>query len=386
MKKILFTSFIILGLIFLIISCEEEKGVVISPSPFAIQEVDIPEVLSTLSSKPVLLTAKVTHPDASAGIQRVEMLLPDFTGQGVDTVMLYDDGGAINPASGDVVALDQIYTAEITPDQQWESSLSGTFSATVLAVAKDGSELESSPQSLKIFPNQPPEVLSFVFPDSIPDGMLPTTISVTVNDNDGLADVRWALIEGYEAGTSFLAFRDTLFNPMDNSPVFSKTIDSSYAAGKKGDYSLKFYAQDTFGDTSKALLSNVLITNTPPVLSDDFVPDTLIVPSTGAVSAKITVHVSDAQTLADVKDVYFNAYLPNDSAATNNPFTMYDNGLPYDPNNSAAVGDDVAGDGTYTLTIFLPAGTPGGDYKFHFFAEDLVNQLTTGSVDTIRVF
>jgi len=64
---------------------------------------------------------------------------------------------------------------------------------------------------------------------------------------------------------------------------------------------------------------------------------------------------------------------------------MYDNGLPYNPNNPVSVGDQVAGDGTYSLTIFLSSKTPTGTYTFHFYARDKAGQLTPGPVDSIQV-
>ncbi|NIW79349.1 MAG: hypothetical protein GWN16_07755, partial [Calditrichae bacterium] len=68
----------------------------------------------------------------------------------------------------------------------------------------------------------------------------------------------------------------------------------------------------------------------------------------------ITVQANDPQGLTDIESVYFEAFLPNDSAATNNPFDMYDNGLPYNPTgNPNEAGDLVASDGIYSLTIAL---------------------------------
>jgi len=64
---------------------------------------------------------------------------------------------------------------------------------------------------------------------------------------------------------------------------------------------------------------------------------------------------------------------------------MYDNGLPYDPFNPVAVGDAVAGDGIYTLSIFLPYNTNPGQYRFEFFARDKVGHLGIGPIATLQV-
>ena len=97
------------------------------------------------------------------------------------------------------------------------------------------------------------------------------------------------------------------------------------------------------------------------------------------------MEVPDRQSLADVDSVYFNSYLPGGNPSSGNPFSMFDNGLPFDPQNPVAVGDAVAGDGIYTLTIFLPSTASPGEYRFEFFGRDRVGNLGTGPVAIIVV-
>lgn len=381
-KRILISGFLMVGLL-LLIACQEKKVIVEGELPFAIREVHFPTVVSSLSDNPVLFTAYVTHPLGTAGIDSVYFSLMDTVGVTVKTVRMYDDGGVEHPESGDAIAFDQVYSRLIIPTQ-WGVP-DGDYRVVLHAVPTTGNPLESSDQTLEVFPNQAPQILNVLFPDSIPPGMPPTQVAITVGDNDGLDDVLWVVIQGLKSGATTVLFTDTLYNPQNNNPLFSMDIDSSYATGKDGNYTLKIFAEDRVGDKSAISAHSLQIHNTAPQVWDAVVPDTMIVDSIISVSTKITVRVKDRQSATDIDSVYFNAYKPSGSPSSGNPFLMLDNGLPYNSGDPQAVGDEVAGDGVYTLTIFLYPGTPTGDYVFHFFARDRVGHLTTGPVDTIRV-
>jgi len=369
--------------IFLLLSCQEKEEVIGTTPSFEIGTVTIPSVLSSTSDKAVLFTAKVTHPDGDAGIAEVQLQITDSLGALTRAFTMYDDGDVQSQNSGDVIAFDQVYSIIIVGSQSGIPD--GSYSAKIKATSENGSEKESPSSDLEVFPNQVPEILNLTFPDSIVSGMKPTDILFTVNDNDGLEDILWVLIQGYDSVSSFPVFQDTIFNPMDNSPVFRATIDSSYGAGKIGQYLLKCFAEDRVGDRSSIVEKTIYVENEPPQLSNAGVPDTLNLPSSGDVRVEITVKVKDPQSLADIDSVYFNSYLPNGNPATSNPFLMYDNGLPYDPFDPVAVGDAVAGDGIFTLSIFLPYNTNPGLYRFEFFARDKVGHLGIGPIATLQV-
>lgn len=366
--------FLALGVLLVLVSCEEKKVITEVEIPFAIQEVHIPGVISSLSHQPVLISARVTHPEGDAGIERVEALLPDTTGQGIDTLLLFDDGGALHPESGDAIAFDQVYSALVVPDTAWDS-LQINFQAKVRAIAKNGQVLESPAQTLEIFPNQAPVLLNYFFPDSIPAGMAPTEAKFTVKDPDGLTDIRWLLIEAKPAGGSTVVSSDTVPNPLNNTPVFTFPLDSAYAVAKQGGYDIGFVLEDRFGAKSVPVVHPLQVENTPPRLWGEEVPDTLTIP-TGSDSTilQITINVNDAQSLADIDSAYFNSILPNGNPSGANPILLFDDG---------SQGDLLAGDGTFSRKIKLLAGTPPGVYTFHFFATDRVGQRTTGPVHSI---
>jgi hypothetical protein len=390
MHRIYFLILTTTALVALFLFCEEEK-MAVNTQPFAIESIDIPEVLSSLSYQPVLVTAKVSHPEGSSGIQSVDLEILDASGNTVKNLEMFDDGGKNHPKiSGDVIAFDQVYSRLIVPHQDSLNLPDGNYSAEVKVTAVGGTAIESTTQTLEIFPNQPPAVVSFSFPDSIDKGMQPRTISITVNDNDGLADVLWGLIEGYKAGSTSLAFRDTLYNPMNNSSVFSKTIDSSYAVGKKGVYEINFLAEDRVGALSNPDTQSVYFENSPPLTWDSQVPDTLQRPLTGAnpIAALITLRVKDNQSLSDIDEVYFYSLKPDSTFANNgNPFDMWDNGLPFtgDPSQLQYAGDLVAGDGIYSFTVVLFDNALLGKYTFSFYAKDKAGQLSTVLIDSVQV-
>jgi len=375
-------------LLMIISACEEQKEIVGTVQPFEISQINLPAVVSSNSDKPVIFSAKVTHPDGNSGIAEVIFLLTDSLGASELTLPMYDDGNTQNQNSGDVIAFDQVYSREIIGNQI--GAPDSRYLASIRAISSSGEVKESPAQIMDIFPNQAPEILDFSFPDSVLTGMPPTTIFFTINDNDGLDDIRWLLLQGLVTGNPFPAFQDTIYNPGNNSPVFQKNVDSSYAAGRKGLYEMRFFAEDRAGEFSLPLTKNVFFENSAPLLSESQVPDTLVLPAVGSnpIDTLITIRVRDGQGLTDVDAVYFYSLKPDSTLANGgNPLYMWDNGLPFlgDPNQLQYAGDQVAGDGVYSFTVLLPAGSLSGKYRFSFYALDRVVQESIVRVDSIWV-
>ena len=90
---------------------------------------------------------------------------------------------------------------------------------------------------------------------------------------------------------------------------------------------------------------------------------------------QITLDVKDPQGLADIQRVQFRSILPSGQEANNSPLQLFDDGK-VDEN-----GDEVAGDGTYSLIIVLPSqGVTLGDFRFEFTATDQSN-LTSNLIE-----
>lgn len=377
-----------LGLLIIFNGCQEEKVIVANPETFDISSLHFPMVLNSRSSRAFLFTAKVTHPEGTAGIAEVSMRFKNSLGTPLLTFEMLDDGNALNQHSGDVIAFDQIYSRQITGSEITVPS--DTYWLEIVAVSRHNETKVSPLQPLEVLSNAPPEILAFSFPDSIRAGMPPTTISVTVNDSDGINDVRWVLLQGFTAGYATPAFQDTVFNPGNNSSIFQQIIDSSYAVRRKGNSEMKFVAEDRAGERSLPLSQNVYFENTPPQLWDSQVPDTLVLPPSGSnpIDTLITIRVKDHQSLKDIDAVYYFSLKPDGTLANNgNPFFMWDNGLPFlgDPNQLQYAGDKVAGDGIFSFTVLLPPEVLTGKYRFSFYALDRANQESTVWVDSVWV-
>jgi hypothetical protein len=309
------------------------------------------------------------------------LMLSDNSGNDIKFEM-FDDGSVEHP-SGDVIAFDMVYSLFLSGNSL--GLIEGLYTAQIEANSIEGEIIQSSQQNVKALHNKKPIIEAVSFPDSIKIGMLSTETSVAVSDSNGINDVRWIVLLGRDQEGDQIQFADTVFNRRDNSSVFIHLVDSSYAAGKKGFYFVDFIAEDLSGEQSLPFSKPVFFQNTPPFIWDADTPDTLIVQQQNSVDALITVRVKDSQSLADVQEVYFNSYKPDGNPSSGNPFYMFDNGLPFDPNNSFAVGDQFKSDGVYSLTIFLSPGTSPGLYTFRFFVKDRAEQLTEGPVDSIRV-
>ena len=94
----------------------------------------------------------------------------------------------------------------------------------------------------------------------------------------------------------------------------------------------------------------------------------------------ITVRVEDEQSAADVKLVKLEWKKPDGTFSKNSPFTLYDNGLPWNEDFSGWDdgwrGDKVAGDGVYSITGIFDPNQPLGNYELTFYAEDFAGNVS----------
>lgn len=119
------------------------------------------------------------------------------------------------------------------------------------------------------------------------------------------------------------------------------------------------------------------------------VADSLQSPAAGNLSkALIQAWVSDPDGLKDVDSVYFYSKKPDGTFANSgNPLSMQDNGKPFnisDPWNG--VGDSIANDGIYSLTILMDVNALPGRYIFTFYSRDNDGNLSQAVKDSIEVY
>ncbi len=159
---------------------------------------------------------------------------------------------------------------------------------------------------------------------------------------------------------------------------FTGTVIMNIRRGDVGDYKLLIEGRDDRGQETNTALSSVRVVygGRPPFFCGLEAPDTLDVPSTGARAFTMIMCVSDSSGSNDIRSVFFNSFRPDGSAATGNPFFMYDDG---------SNGDAVAGDGRYTFRGSLPAGSMIGIYRFEFQAIDAGNLSSKVYIQRIHV-
>ncbi len=364
----------------LVLSCAQEKVISNGTVTFSADELNVPAVISTTSDKSVLATCRVSHPDGDAGITLVEIVFSDSLGNKVLGVSMYDDGDAAGSGSGDVIAFDHIYSAILVGSRLGLPD--GEYTVRVRAEATSGENRQTPSQLVDLFPNQPPEILKVDFPDTIAAGMPPADVFITVNDNDGLHDILWVILQGFNGGGNTPAFQDTIWNPLDNSPVFRMTVDSAFAARRKGNIQLHFLAEDRAGDFSEAVNKNVFFVNTPPVLLSIQVPDTIMIPVTGINVDTVRAEVTDGQSLEDIQSVYFISQIRRTDGtlgSPSDPVYLLDDG------DLTGSGDHFAGDGQYSRIIRIEPGNTAGTYLFSFRTVDYVNQHSDVLIDSVQV-
>ena len=133
-----------------------------------------------------------------------------------------------------------------------------------------------------------------------------------------------------------------------------------------GVYSIKYYITDESNITKQVAVGTFIYNNgqpnIPPVISNDIVdPDSAVVTSPTIILT--SVKAFDQNGLLDIEKVYFVVYRPN-GTTNNNQNLMFDDG------NVAEHGDQLAGDGIYSLLIQITSSNIKGTYNFEFQAKD----------------
>ncbi len=168
----------------------------------------------------------------------------------------------------------------------------------------------------------------------------------------------------------------------------SSSDTGSYAASfpmsqsyPSGNYEIKFYVTDNNGNTSTIAVHSFKYNNgfsASLILSNLVCPDTVTVGST-TIQITLSVTVKDSAGLSDVQSVFFNSYIPPDGhPSSSNPFIMYDDG-------DLAHGDQVAGDGIYSLIVNLPPSAPKGTFRWEFQAKNYSGEYSNKIIHYVVV-
>jgi hypothetical protein len=223
----------------------------------------------------------------------------------------------------------------------------------------------------------------------LPTDTLKITVSATaqVSDPEGISNLKEVIVGVYKpASHSLVKTAPILDNgvapdAIAGDGIFAGLVTFNIVRSDIGDFQVEVTALNKSNVTSNTLSSFVSVErlNRPPMLSDLVAPDSVSV-SASIVLLQPTVRASDLDGQGDIQRVFFNSFKPDGSPSSGNPFQMFDDG-----NAGGTSGDQVSGDGIYSLVIQLPPGTPKGEYRFEFQAADRSGVLSNTIVHTITV-
>ncbi len=153
--------------------------------------------------------------------------------------------------------------------------------------------------------------------------------------------------------------------------TINRTVVLHVVRSDVGAYAVEISAVGSSGLESNGFLNTISIVrlNKPPVISDLQALATVSLPQVGAIAIPISIKVTDENGLSDIQTVQFTSYLPSGQQSSSGPIQMFDDGSLVDLGGYSS-GDAIAGDGTYTRTIQLPAGALKGPYTFKYVAID----------------
>ncbi len=297
---------------------------------------------------------------------------------------LNDDGDALHPNKGDVVAGDGIYTQVL----QWRPPVLSRqyYQFRFTAIGERLTHTPAISDTILSLDNKPPRILQVQAPDFLPSGFAGEKyFYVAVEDSDGVEDIAAVQYIGVRNGITY--FSGLLYDDGSHGDVvaadglFTLRLDSTFAAAKMGTYTLQFIAYDRSNVASTMIQQLINIENRPPQLFNLVAPTEATIPLSGYSTFLVTIDVRDPQGLKDIQFVGYMALRPDSVYANQGlPIPMVDNGLPFDLDrwSQQYFGDLVANDGTYSITaVIFPTDAYGnptlkGKYIWTFYATDFV--------------
>jgi hypothetical protein len=361
MKKLLWLSLFAL----LFAGCLERKLPTASggDDSIALQGKSIPAIINPGRSYLVMVQV-IAASDALPQTVHLDIYKENST-EKLLSLLLYDDGNSSATNNGDVVAFDGIYSQRLTWPAAYQQAMNLSFQFSVTSAAPLKIAVASQD-------GKPPTIQGVTCPDTLHSGFSgQQKIAVTVGDASGLQDIWGVVMTGWQNGAQ--VFGDTLF---DNSAtgVCSVALNNTWSAAKSGTYELQFLAVDKSGLTSALVKKNMYVVNGAPAFGEILLAKEVQRPLTGTVTILIQAAVLDPQGLGDIKQVKLTWKKPDNSYPTASPYTLYDNGLPYDLSqwNLGYRGDLVANDGVFSITGVFDSGNLLGDYTLGFQVEDMV--------------
>ncbi|MBN2356038.1 hypothetical protein JXO59_07985 [candidate division KSB1 bacterium] len=319
------------------------------------------------------------------------------TSQPEVTYYLNDDGDAVHPDRGDVVANDGVFTQVL----QWRpAELTRNYYQFRFTAVGEG--LESIPVLLDTvlsLDNKAPRILQAQAPELLPSGFMDEKyFYVAVQDSDGVDDIASVSFSGLRGEMTFFTGQlhddGSRGDAVAGDGLYSLRLDSTFAAAKKGTFDLQFIARDRSNVASNIAQKTITIENEPPHIFNLNALSEATIPLTESNTFLVTLDVRDPQGYEDIQFVGYMALRPDSVYANQGlPIPMVDNGLPFDLDrwSQSYFGDVVANDGTYSITaVIFPTDSFGnptlkGKYIWTFYAIDFVGQKSEQLVHEITL-
>jgi hypothetical protein len=306
-----------------------------------LSDLSLPAGIYLLSDLLYPVLVRAVDPQGADDIATVTLEVVNASGSVVWQDTLQDNG-----KDRDTIAGDGVYAADLPT--AFASGTAGQYPVFVSASDRSGNMSNTVRDTLHVFEgqmNRLPVLSDPVVPDSLTrnnkDSVL---VSVSVSDPETSLDS--VAVQVYTGTSPAQVAAARLMD--DGTGGDSVAGDSVYSA-----------LMNLEGKLSMA-----------PELSNLSAPDTVF--RSLELPFAMTVNVFDPTGQQDIRRVYFNSYKPDGSPSSGNPFLMYDDG------NVNGNGDQVAGDGIYSIIVQIRATNATGNYRFEFFAEDYsvsVNQV-----------
>jgi hypothetical protein len=171
---------------------------------------------------------------------------------------------------------------------------------------------------------------------------------------------------------------NSISNVADGLQSFAFAI--ALSRGDVGDYRVEVTGEDAAGTVSARAFATLRVVygSNPPALQELSAPDSVQLQAQ-QVTFDMSVLVQDESGPADIKQVFFNSFLPDKTPSSGNPFILRDQGV-------ASQGDAVAGDGWYSIRVQLPPTAQKGEYEFQFRAVDFSNATSNVIIHKLIVY
>jgi hypothetical protein len=387
--------------LYLFAGCDEDKEPVRSGGTVPeVTELRIAERWNSAGTIPQKVEAKVVDPQGPGNIAYTLLEVVSESGTVVFTDTLFDDGAWYHAGDGDVLAGDGYFSNKILPSRITSDATARTFDFRVFSADADGNRSDDYIATILFASNSRPLIVDVVIGDSLASGAPAFPVQLAASDADGISDLQHAYFEIIDPnGTGVLETHD-LYNDGDavahgdlfaDDSLFTERFDSTFAAGKKGNYSLRFFVVDNFNENNPSeWVESVYFANEAGRLLEVTMPDTMHRPpsSNGLNRSLLTVAVSDPQGAADIDSVAFYSLKPDGNLANGGlPIVMVDNGLPFSISNPAEeVGDLLADDQIYSFSLLIGNTTQTGTYTFTFFMRDRTGNRSEQVARTITIY